>query len=416
MYVYIQGGGLDSATGHSNGSGLVLASNKNIVTVSFTYRTGPFGFLASAEVQKNGSLNNGYLDQRQLLQWVQKEIAQFGGDPGHVALGGQSAGAGSVANHLTADGGKNLNLFQGAIMESQSMPPIRSVSDQQFQYDDLVNKTGCSNSGDTLSCLRKLDYATLLSHVDSFPYPDGAGGSPVYAYNPVIDGSFIIDIPMNMFKNGTFVHVPTVFGDVTDEGTIFTPHSLSSEEDSRDFIKNNFPTVTTTQLDKYTDVYDFNDTSGSNYWVKASTAYGETRYICPGIHMSNLITQNNNSQVWNWRYNIATFTQQQSNLNVSHGSELAAVWGPSYSGGPGQRQILQGNGSHIVDAMQGYWTSFIQTFDPNALKPVGVPNWDAWNGTNRILFNINGTTMENITSSQLQRCGYLAQITADLQQ
>ena len=386
------------------------------MTVSFTYRTGPFGFLASSEVQKNGSLNNGYLDQRQLLQWVQKEIAQFGGDPGHVALGGQSAGAGSVVNHLTANGGKNLNLFHGAIMESQSMPPIRNVDDQQFQYNDLVNRTGCNTSGDTLSCLRNLDYATLLSHLDSPPYPDGAGGSPVFAYNPVIDGSFIVDIPMNMLKNGSFVHVPTIFGDDTDEGTVFTPRSISTEKDSRDFIKNNFPTITSSQLDKYTDMYDFNETSDANYWSKASAAYGETRYICPGIHMSNVIAQSNSTPVWNWRYNIATYTQVQDQQGVSHGSELAAIWGPAYEGGPGQRELLQGNASHVVNAMQGYWTSFIQTFDPNKLKPAGVPNWDSWNGTNRILFNISGTAMENVTSDQLGRCGYMAQITSALQQ
>jgi carboxylesterase type B len=417
VFVFMQGGGLDDATAHFNGTGLILASGANMITISFSYRVGPFGFLASQEVQNGGDLNVGYLDQRQLLQWVQKEIQNFGGDPGHVVLGGQSAGAGSVVNQLTAYGGQDQHLFQAAIMESQSMPPIRNISDQQFQYDDLVNKTGCGSSRDTLDCLRNLPYDQILANCDSPPYPDGDGGSPVFAYNPVIDGSYIRDIPVTMLQNGMFVHVPTVFGDDTDEGTIFTPHSISTEANSRSFIKNNFPSVTSTQLDKYSSLYNFTDTQDNNYWLKASTAYGETRYICPGMHMSNLITAKNNSNVWNWRYNVQTSNQQQNGQGVAHGNELAAVFGPKSVNPSRLSQLLSvGNGTQVVQDIQGYWTSFIQTYDPNAKRAADSPEWQRWNGSYRLLFDLNGTRMEKVDSSQMTRCGYLAQITTNLGQ
>ncbi|KAI4150994.1 MAG: hypothetical protein LQ340_003768 [Diploschistes diacapsis] len=418
VFVFIQGGGLIDSTAHFNGSGLVIASNMGMVTVSFTYRVGMFGFLASSEVQANGSLNNGYLDQHQLLQWVQKEIAQFGGDPNHVVLGGQSAGAGSVVNHLTAYGGSfqnNQSLFHGAIMESQSMPPIRNVSEQQFQYDSLVNKTGCGNAADTLACLRGLPYEELLSDGGFIPYP-GNQGPPVYGYNPVIDGELIVDLPVNMLANGDFIKVPTVFGDDSNEGTIFTPRYFKTQDQSTTFMKDNFPSLTDNQLNEYTTMYTFNDTAQPDYWLKASWAYGETRYVCPGIHMSSLITNHSNANVWNWRYNIATPAQQASLNLVSHGSELPAIWGPQYQGPSGPAKMLETNATNTVAAMQGYWVSFIKTMDPNKLKPDLAPTWDAWNGSNRILFDFNGTSMETIDAGQMQRCGYISQLMAQLQQ
>lgn len=51
---------------------------------------GPYGFLASQEVLANGNINNGLKDQRKALQWVQKYISAFGGNPDHVVIGGAS--------------------------------------------------------------------------------------------------------------------------------------------------------------------------------------------------------------------------------------------------------------------------------------------------------------------------------------
>ena len=79
------------------GSGLIEAAHGDMVVVNFNYRVGPYGFLASKEIADNKtlSLNNGLKDQRMLLKWVQKYIHEFGGDAGHVTLGGASAGGGS---------------------------------------------------------------------------------------------------------------------------------------------------------------------------------------------------------------------------------------------------------------------------------------------------------------------------------
>ena len=77
VYIFIQGGGFNSnANPNFNGSGLITASGNNIVIVTFNYRVGPYGFLASKEVKRDGDLNVGLKDQRKVFQWVQRHISK----------------------------------------------------------------------------------------------------------------------------------------------------------------------------------------------------------------------------------------------------------------------------------------------------------------------------------------------------
>lgn len=71
-----KGGGFNTNSNPNlNGSGLVIASDMNIITVALNYRVGPYGFLASEEVQSDGAVNNGLKDQRKALEWVQSYIS-----------------------------------------------------------------------------------------------------------------------------------------------------------------------------------------------------------------------------------------------------------------------------------------------------------------------------------------------------
>ena len=76
VYVFFQGGGFNS-NGNPNldGTSLIEAGDHDIVIVTFNYRVGPWGFLASREVQGNGDLNVGLKDQRKVLEWIQKYIS-----------------------------------------------------------------------------------------------------------------------------------------------------------------------------------------------------------------------------------------------------------------------------------------------------------------------------------------------------
>ena len=77
VFVFIQGGGFSANQNPNlNGSGLVEASENNVVILNFNYRVGPYGFLASEEIVAGGNTNNGLLDQRKVFEWVQKYISK----------------------------------------------------------------------------------------------------------------------------------------------------------------------------------------------------------------------------------------------------------------------------------------------------------------------------------------------------
>lgn len=96
VLIWIHGGGYGAGNGRQDFSDLLNTNGNNFVVVSIQYRLGPFGFLASDELNRRGVVNAGLLDQVFALQWVQTYVKDFGGNPSAVTISGESAGGGSI--------------------------------------------------------------------------------------------------------------------------------------------------------------------------------------------------------------------------------------------------------------------------------------------------------------------------------
>ena len=422
VYFFIQGGGFNAAYPTQNGSSLVQASGNQIIVVSINYRVSAYGFLASAEVHDHGSLNNGLKDQRMAMQWVHSNIAKFGGDPKHVVVGGDSAGAGSVTMQLAAYGGRNDNLFVGSIAESQSFGALRTVSESQYQYDALVNRTNCAGSKDTLACLRDLDITTLQTQNIRDRFPD-TQADPLFAYNPTLDHDFIQDYALNLYSSGKFTKLPAIYGDVSNEGTVFVPKTAGASIDtSNTWLQAQFPELNDTQLSVIQSLYPPEDqsklsTSVGKYWSSTATAYGDLRYVCPGFFVNNATAQfapkNPTAGNWNYHYNVSDPGNVANGLGVPHIAEQSAIWA---SPDPASYRTTN---LPIVPLMQGYWVSFIRTLDPNKLRAPGSPVWGDWGkddktGGMRLLVqnpgpdgDIKTTTMESVDPGTREKCATL---------
>lgn len=412
----MQGGGFNAnANPNYNGSSLVVASNMNIVVVTFNYRVGPYGFLASKEVQKGGSLNNGLKDQRKALHWVQDYISKFGGNPGHVVMGGASAGAGSVTLQLAAYSGRNDGLFHATAAESQSFGAVRTVAGSQYQYDGLLNRTQCTKEDtgddDTLACLRRLSITELQKQNIGMIFP-GATRKPLFSYNPTLDHDFIQDYTLALFGSGRFVKVPAIYGDVSDEGTMFVPKATSTLNDSNSFIKAQFPVINDTQLSTIQNMYPHSDYphfhSAGDYWRSTCAAYGELRYVCPGTYLSSeYYSHNSSAKVYNYHYNVTDPASVRNGYGVPHVTELNAIW---VSPTAPASYKAHGQNEDVIPLMQGYWTSFIRFFDPNVARIQGSPLWEEWGGQGsqrRLRIqggNNNSTTTETVPFAQQGRC------------
>jgi carboxylesterase type B len=105
VMVSIHGGGYGEGDGSQDMSGFINTNENTLIVVSIQYRLGAFGFASSPEIKSRGVLNAGLMDQVFALQWVQKNIAKFGGNPDRVTIAGESAGGGSAMLHAIAQGG-----------------------------------------------------------------------------------------------------------------------------------------------------------------------------------------------------------------------------------------------------------------------------------------------------------------------
>lgn len=101
-------------------------SRGQLMFVQIQYRLGGFGFLNSKEVRECGTANAGLLDQRSALEWIQRHIGAFGGDPSKVTITGTSAGGGSVSAQLQLYGGVKQPPFRAAVAGKRCELPSTS--------------------------------------------------------------------------------------------------------------------------------------------------------------------------------------------------------------------------------------------------------------------------------------------------
>ncbi|TPX25062.1 hypothetical protein DIZ76_010511 [Coccidioides immitis] len=430
VYFFIQGGGFNmNANPGINASRLIQASGGNLIAVGFNYRVSLYGFLAGKELEERASLNNGLKDQIKALEWVKTHIAQFGGDPDHVVIGGHSAGGASVVFHLTAYGGERCDEapFHGAIAGSPSMGTMLTVSESQFLYDSLLNRTGCGCSRDSLKCLRNLDVKTLQSHNTKQPLP-GAKMNPLFMYSPTIDNDLVPDYTYRLLQEGKFCKVPVVFGDDQDEGTLFASKKTKSIQDSDTFLRAQFPALTEDQLRKINSYMstvkpEFPDIG--MHWQQLARIYGDMRYTCPKISIMESFTEfHKHDQAWSYRYAVQDPLYLRSGLGTPHTAELEGIWGPDYAAGRSPMSYYTTN-KEIVPVVQGYWSSFIRSLDPNKHRAQGSPEWKTWNasssdpnpeGFRELFIRTGDTKMRVVDSQQRERCDYFINIGVDIKQ
>lgn len=108
-------------------------------------------------------------------------------------------------------------------------------------------------------------------------------------------------------------------------------------------------------------------------------------------------------------------TELEEGLGVPHTIEINAIWGLNSTTGTPPASYFTTN-ANIIPVIQGYWTSFIRTLDPNTLRADGTPMWKKYDNVHRILFETNNTRVEGIPRTQRQRCNFLAGIAPSQQQ
>ncbi|KAJ7442644.1 Alpha/Beta hydrolase protein [Mycena latifolia] len=388
--VWIHGGGyfLGSA-GDYNGAELVQESSREVVVVVIQYRLGLFGFLAGQQVKDDGALNAGLLDQDFALRWVHKHIRKFGGDPEKVAIWGQSAGAGSVLQHVVAHGGKtHPQLFRAAITSSTFLPSQYGYKDRipQAVFNDVATQAGCT-AADALECLRAVNSTSL--QVINFNTML-AGFQDTFAFVPVVDGSFITRRPTDLLAQGHLNGDILLSVTNSNEGTIFVNQSV--EYDVAQYARNLFPLFGTSEGAAVASIYQ----SLGSPLDQVNAILGEATFICPTYRLLHAFP----GESYKGEYAVPP---------ALHGDDVLYYF-PSFSE---FGSTLQFNNTAFRTAFAQGFLSFATNLDPNVkLVPSIAPVWRKWSGAHtEMIFNRTELDMPWIAAAPtspalLERCDF----------
>ncbi|CDU24855.1 related to Cholinesterase precursor [Sporisorium scitamineum] len=245
VLVAIYGGGFvngrNSVPAYDGGN---LASRSDIVVVMINYRLGALGWLAS---DKDLPGNAGLSDQILALKWVKEHIAAFGGDPDRVTIGGQSAGAESVAALLASSASKGL-YHAAFLMSNPWVPWVRRSVQTRYVTPAVTGSLGCPSRGKAMvECLQKVEDPMLFVQGDAYgnatteitvalarSVDTSLAMASIQPFLPTPDG-LLDDQIFYLAGNGTIPNnVPILLGTTSGEGTPFVyplmPQALPNEQ------------------------------------------------------------------------------------------------------------------------------------------------------------------------------------------
>lgn len=201
---------------------LAVSASKPIVCVNFNYRVGLGGFLASKATREElcadgyeGCGNFGFTDQQVALQWVQRYIAQLGGDPEQVTLVGESAGGISISNQLLAAQPSKFN--RAVCMSGLAVSiPAWTLEQHEILFREVCKHFSVDfDSQNVMDQLRLIDQAELAEATPAIQGVESGTG------NPCLDGWFYVQDPRSIHAAPEWLE-SYMFGDVYHEGVIFS--------------------------------------------------------------------------------------------------------------------------------------------------------------------------------------------------
>jgi para-nitrobenzyl esterase len=358
VLVWIHGG-----SNRAGGPNDIVLSDvgKQVVIVGVRYRLGIFGFLShrklSAE-QGGSSGNYALMDQLAALQWVQRNIARFGGDPRNVTIAGESAGSQDVSLMLAAPAARTL--FQKAIMESGTPgfgTPFRSLADAERIGDQADALLG---AGEDLAKLRSMSVPALLA-VDLKLHDDALESDAMVWLRTTIDGKLLPRSPRALLDEAP--PKPVILGSNRIEFGVERPHrdpliakSFGRREaEARAFYHADQPDPPPDPR-----MGSLDDQIGTDIIFR-----------CPTEKMAQILS-GKGAPVWRYEFDAAP-----NGGKTSHAAEIPYAFGDSTF-------------DHGMQ-LKPYWLNFIRSGDPNGS---GLAQWPRFTSAQpaHLLFGDAGVT------------------------
>ncbi len=387
VLVYIFGGGFQNGDGSEPRYDGERMARQGMVAVSLNYRTNIFGFFVHPELTKesphHASGNYGLLDQVAALQWVQKNIAAFGGDPKRVTIAGESAGSISVSALMASP--LSRGLIAGAICESgaaiASLPP-RPLA----EAEENGVKFAAAAGAESLAALRKMTPQQLQ---------DAAAKAQGVRFSTAMDGYFLSKTLPEIALAAEQAKVPLLAG------------SNTQEQAARSVLADGEPTpetlaaaITKFYGDKAGPVLKAYAASTTDEVFEAATHLASARFISYGTwKWTELHMTTGGKPAYRYLYarvrpaylgmpgQPAPAAPAPGRGGAAQGQAAQQPQAPRGAGHAAEIQYAMGNldldkryawtpdDFQVSKTMQGYFVNFIKTGNPNG---PGLPDWPAY--------------------------------------
>lgn len=373
------------------GGGMAL---KDVIVVTFNRRDDAFGYLAHSELNAEGLASTGYntsgnygiLDHLEVLKWVQKNIASFGGDATKVTVAGQSFG--SAQAYHAVNGPLFKGYFRGAISESGIRYPYDTLlAGLATSYVNMSTALTfgseylASHNASTIAEMRTLSPAQLLNGSS-----DRVGNESVWwvtalsagyplKFKPVLDGYVIPSTYISELLSGPANDVPLITGNTRDEsGASTTTNYTVAQYEYYTGLK--YGNLSST----YQQLYPAGNssTSASTSWNNAAR---DTSLVSSWAFGTEWV-KSAESPFYTYYWDHAPPGQDQG---AFHQSEIMYVLNALYANS--DTYPYTDYDYYLGEVMSNYWANFVKTLDPNDGRDVPA-QWEPNDGTSETVMHV----------------------------
>ena len=281
-----------------------------------------------------------FLDMIAALQWVQRNIAAFGGDPNNVTIFGESGGGLKVAALMATP--LASGLFHRAIIESGGRYfDTVALKEMEKFGEKLFHKLGVDKASDPLEAVRKLSWETIINMDQELNVEMGPEYLFMGPWQVVHDGWFLPDTLVNMFQTGRRNQVPYLI--VANKGELTGPGSLIADMMIKDYLRL-LTGKSTAKSRGYAAVFD-------------QVPEGWRREGCVAAHGMEL------------HYVFGALDDA--------GAWAAAKGGYTDSGAKSPIPEVSASDRKVADNIETIWTNFAKTGNPSVKGLIDWPAWDS---------------------------------------